>query len=80
MSLETIIDLQRHPLSDAAFRALDKESRLKTTHDSTVYGEARASPKAFYRHHTAAISAAVASADATVLLTSTVPNVYTALK
>ena len=47
---------------------LGRQSRAPGTHDSTVYGEARASPKAFYRHHTAAISAAVASADATVLL------------
>ena len=47
---------------------LGRQSRAPGTHDSTVYGEARASPKAFYRHHTAAISAAVVNADATVLL------------
>ena len=33
---------------DAAYRALDKMSRLKTTHDSTVYGVARSSPRTFY--------------------------------
>ena len=38
------------------------------TNDSTAYGDTRASPKTFYRHHTAAISAAVTSADAAVLL------------
>ena len=47
---------------------LGRQSRAPGTHDSTVYGEARASPKAFYRHHTAAIAAAVTCADATVLL------------
>ena len=48
-------------------RMLGRQSTAPGTHDSTVYGAARASPKTF-RHHTAAISAAVTSADATVLL------------
>ena len=30
-----------------ALVALDKESRLKTTHDSTIYGTARSSPRTF---------------------------------
>ena len=33
---------------DAAYRTLDRMSRLKTTHDSTVYGVARSSPHSFY--------------------------------
>ena len=49
---------------DEAFRALDKQSRLPTTHDSTVYGTARSSPRTFYAHHVAAHSAAVVFADA----------------
>ena len=55
------------PSFDAAFRTLDKESRLKTTHDSTVYGIARSSPRTFYAHHMAAHSAAVVMADAVTL-------------
>ena len=49
-------------------RMLGRQSTAPGTHDSTAYGTTRASPKTFYRHHTAAISAAVTSADATVLL------------
>ena len=47
---------------------LGRLSTTPGTHDSTVYGTAPASPKTFYRHHTAAISAAVVYADANVLL------------
>ena len=49
-------------------RLLGRLSTAPGTHDSTVYGESRASPHTFYLHHTAAISAAVARADATTLL------------
>ena len=49
-------------------RMLGRQSTAPGTHDSTAYGDARTSPKTFYRHHTAAISAAVTSADASVLL------------
>ena len=47
-----------------ALVALDKESRLKTTHDSTIYGSARSSPRTFLAHHLAAHSSAVVTADA----------------
>ena len=47
-----------------ALVALDKESPLKTTHGSTVYGTARSSPRTFLAHHLAAHSSAVVTADA----------------
>ena len=47
-----------------ALRELDKHSRLRTTHDSTVYGVGRASPRTFLAHHVAAHSSAVVMADA----------------
>ena len=47
---------------------MDKQARAPTTHDSTRYGIARTSPQSFYTHHVAAISAAIAYADATTLL------------
>ena len=49
-------------------RALDKQSRLSTTHDSTCYGESPASPQFFYAHHSAAISYAIVRADAGTIL------------
>ena len=49
-------------------RTLGKASTAPGTHDSTVYGSSRASPKGFFAHHTAAISAAVTLADAAVIL------------
>jgi hypothetical protein len=36
-----------------------------------VYGIARSSPRSFYAHHTAAISAAIALADASTILRGT---------
>ena len=54
---------------DAALRALGKESRAATTHDSTVYGVARSSPRTFYAHHIAAHSHAVVMADAVTVHT-----------
>jgi hypothetical protein len=56
---------------DGALRALAKQARAPTTHDSTVYGIARSSPHSFYAHHTAAISAAIALADAGTILRGT---------
>ena len=47
-----------------ALRELAKHARAKTTHDSTRYGTARTSPRAFYVHHVAAISSAIVRADA----------------
>ena len=44
---------------------------LQTTHDSfltTCYGTARTSPRSYFPHHTAAISAAIAFADATSVM------------
>ena len=49
-------------------RTLGKASTAPGTHDSTVYGSSRASPKGFFAHHAAAISAAVTQADAAVIL------------
>ena len=46
-----------------ALRALGKTSRLPTTHDSTQYGQSRASPSTFAAHHTAAISSAIVLAN-----------------
>ena len=51
----------------AALRALDRESRLPTSMDSTVYGVARSSPQRFYAHHLAAHSSAVTFADVVTL-------------
>ena len=51
-----------------ALKALGKQARAPTTHDSTRYGTSRASPKAFVTHHMAAISAAIVYADATTVL------------
>ena len=48
-------------------RALDRESRLPTSMDSTVYGVARSSPQRFYAHHLAAHSSAVTFADVVTL-------------
>ena len=45
-----------------------KESRAPASHDSTCYGESRASHKSFVPHHTAAISAAIVFADAEVIV------------
>ena len=56
------------PTFYGALRALGKQSRAPTTHDSTLYGVSRASPRGFTPHHLARISAAVAVADATTLL------------
>lgn len=44
--------------------ALDQLSRARGSHDSTCYGLARASPRTFLAHHTAAISTAIVQADA----------------
>ena len=48
-------------------RTLGKASIAPGTHDSTKYGTSRASPKGFFAHHSAAISAAVTQADAAVI-------------
>ena len=53
---------------DRALRELSKQARAPTTHDSTRYGISRASPRSFYAHHIAAISAAIALADASSVL------------
>ena len=58
-------------LGDALAMHLRLLGRLATapgTQDSTVYGEARSSTRAFFRHHAGAISAAIVLADATTLL------------
>ena len=52
---------------DRALRALNAQSRLPTTHDSTVYGTARTSPRTFHAHHSAAISVAIVTSHATLI-------------
>ena len=42
-----------------------KQAKAPTTHDSTCYGTARTSTRSYFPHHTAAISTAIAFADAT---------------
>ena len=54
---------------DATLRRNARLSRAPSTKDYTLYGEARASPKDYYRHHLAAHCSAVVYADATTLLT-----------
>ena len=48
-------------------RALERASTLPEGNDSTVYGSARASPRSFYAHHAAAISAAIVLGDSFTL-------------
>ena len=51
--------------------ALAKQAKRRpppTTHDSTCYGTASTSPRSYFPHHTAAISAAIAFADATSVM------------
>ena len=50
-----------------------RPERLQTAegqipYDATVYGAARTSPTSYYAHHLAAISAAIVTADALVVL------------
>jgi hypothetical protein len=49
---------------DLALRILDRKSRARGAIDATRYGTSRASHRRFYAHHLAAISAAIAHADA----------------
>ena len=44
--------------------ALAKSTQTAEGHDSTVYGNSRASPRSFFPHHLAAISSAIVLADA----------------
>ena len=50
---------------------LAKQAKAPTTHDSSCYGTARTSPRSYFPHHTAAISAAIAIADATSVMHAT---------
>ena len=56
------------PAFDALLRRLARLAREPGVQDCTSYGESASSPRDFYRHHLAAHSAAVSSADATVVL------------
>ena len=49
-------------------RANARVARAPGTHDSTVYGAARTSPREYYAHHAAAISSAIVFTDARTLL------------
>ena len=51
-----------------ALRAVGAQARLPTSTDLTAYGTARHSPRTFYSHHAAAISAAIVTADALTIL------------
>jgi hypothetical protein len=51
-----------------ALRAIGAQARLPTSTDHTAYGTARHSPRTFYSHHAAAISAAIVTADALTVL------------
>ena len=63
-------------------RATSKSIGLPGIHDSTVYGTSRASPRSYFGHHLAAISASVVVSDANTLvnhgaalnLTLTIPS------
>ena len=48
-------------------RLLHKASNAPGSQDSTIYGAGHASPRQFYGHHTAAISASIVCADAQVI-------------
>ena len=50
-------------------RQLARSATLPEGCDTTVYGSSRGSPRAFFPHHAAAISAAITSADAHAILT-----------
>ena len=52
---------------DRALRALAVTARAPDVHDSTRYGMARGSPKSFYAHHAAVISATIARHEANTL-------------
>ena len=55
------------PALDRLLRALAASARLPNAHDATRYGVARTSPHAFYPHHAAAISSAIARAETLTL-------------
>ena len=59
-----------------ALRALDRASRLATSHDATVYGIARSSPTRFYTHHLAAHSSAIVFADAVTVHMSAAEQLF----
>ena len=61
---------------DALLRAHDRLSREPGTQDYTRYGESRASPCTFRRHHLAAHSAAVAYTDAATLLSDAASKAF----
>jgi hypothetical protein len=54
---------------DLALRLLDRQSRARGALDATRYGTSRVSHRRFYAHHLAAISAAIAHADAVSIFT-----------
>ena len=60
------------PPLNATLGHLDRCSHLPGTIDSTVYGQSRGSPRTFYAHHLAAISASIVYADAETLLSRAV--------
>ena len=49
-------------------RSLARLATLPSGNDTTVYGSSRASPKAFFPHHVASISAAIAHAESETIL------------
>ena len=47
---------------------LAKQAKAPTTQDSTIYGTSKTSPSTYLAHHLAAISSAIAFADATSVM------------
>ena len=52
-------------------RTLSRVAGAAGNHDTTIYGTSRSSPRKFYQHHLAAVSAAIVTADAKVIATAT---------
>ena len=52
---------------DVLLRALGTAARAPDACDTTCYGMSRSSPRSFYAHHAAAISAAVAAHESLAL-------------
>jgi hypothetical protein len=56
------------PTFDKHLQCLGRVARMPGSHDATVYGVTRSSPKDYYSHHTTLISSAITVADALVVV------------
>ena len=52
---------------EKALRALATIAKLPEVDDTTIYGTSRSSPRSFYGHHAAAVSAAIVFAESAVI-------------